>query len=278
MRLNKLMLLFAILMFMFQANTSEAQITSNVYTRVLKVQVGDYTGSAFTMDVDGRQYILTAKHLVASLKDNDSVNVFKGDQWLSIPVKVLKCDDPIDIAVLVPDKPLTLNFELSASPADHQVTYGQEVYFVGFPFGLHMDSADLNQGYPLAFVKKGVLSAIAKENGALVILLDGFNNHGFSGGPMVYRDVKNPNGNFYVLGVISGFRPELSSVMRPEKLKPGEDTSKLEQWRLIKKDGQTAILKDTEQMVALNTGIVIGYGIKHAIDLIQSHPIGPKVQ
>jgi hypothetical protein len=27
----------------------------------------------------------------------------------------------------------------------------------------------------------------------------------------------------------------------------------------------------------LNTGIVIAFGIEHAVDLIRQHPIGPKV-
>ncbi len=66
--------------------------------------------------------------------------------------------------------------------------------------------------------------------------------------------------------------------MTPERLKSGEDTSNFEMWRLVKlKDGQSAVLKDTEQMVGLNTGIVIGYGIKHVVDIIRKNQIGPKV-
>ena len=43
-----------------------AQVTSNVLRRTLLIQASE-TGTAFTIDIDGRQYIITAKHIVKGL-------------------------------------------------------------------------------------------------------------------------------------------------------------------------------------------------------------------
>ncbi len=279
MQIHKILLSCLLLVSFCFVRDSTAQVTSNVYTRVLKIQVGENTGSAFTLDVDDRQYLITAKHMVADLKKEDSIDIYKGDRWLPLGVKVLKCADPIDIAVLVPEQLLTPSLPLDTISNSHQFVMGQEAYFAGFPFGLHMSGNNLNGDYPLAMVKKGNFSATFAEGGANIIALDGFNNHGFSGGPVVFRDLSQSNSPLYVVGVISGFRPELSAVMKPEKIKPGDDMSKIERWRIVKlKDGQNAVLRDTDQMVGLNTGIIISYSIQHAIDLIRKNPIGPKIR
>ena len=58
---------------------------------------------------------------------------------------------------------------------------------------------------PLAFMKKGIFSATTNENGAVVFFLDGHNNPGFSGGPVVYRDLNQSGAPvFYVAAVVSG--------------------------------------------------------------------------
>lgn len=38
--------------------------TSNVLFRVLKIKTATSTGSAFTIEVDGKQYLITARHLL----------------------------------------------------------------------------------------------------------------------------------------------------------------------------------------------------------------------
>jgi hypothetical protein len=79
---------------------------------------------------------------------------------------------------------------------------------------------------------------------------------------------------FYVFGVVSGFVPELAPVVEPDRIKQSEDVSKVESWRLMVPG---KILRDTGSSVPLNTGIVKGYSIQYAVDLIHLHPDGPKV-
>jgi hypothetical protein len=204
------------------------------------------------------------------------VAIYENDQWSSIEVSVFRCDDPIDIAVLVPPHVLTHSDPLEpGSPVS--IFFGQDVYFLGFPYGLSMDSKHVNGAYPFPLVKKGVYSANIDEQGVKVILLDGTNNFGFSGGPIVYRDLNQNKLVFYLLGVISGFRPDFEPVVKPDAIKPGEDISKAESWRIVTIEGQQKIMRDTGKFVPFNTGLVRGYPIEHAMKVIHEHPIGPKV-
>ena len=63
--------------------------------------------------------------------------------------------------------------------------YGQDVYFLGFPYGLHGDMSALSNDLPFPFVKKGIIS-LFHNDGVNRIYLDGHNNPGFSGGPVVF--------------------------------------------------------------------------------------------
>jgi hypothetical protein len=81
-------------------------LTANVLKRVVRIGVSGGSGTAFTVDVDGGQYLITAKHVVAIIKEtNSTVQVWDdGGKCENIPVTVLRCSDPVEIAVLVPKK------------------------------------------------------------------------------------------------------------------------------------------------------------------------------
>lgn len=254
-----------------------AQVTSNVLLRVLMIRAGDKIGSSFTIDVDGRQYLVTAKHVVANLKERDTVDVWKSDAWHPIKMDVLRCDGSIDIAVLVPPEQLTDNLPLEPTSAGFR--FFQDIYFAGFPYGAYFSEFKNLSVYPIPFVKKGLISATAKDpSGETAMYLDGHNNPGFSGGPIVFRDLDHMEAwVFKVVGVVSGYQPELTPVLKPVKIKPNEDLSKMDAWRIRTVNGQKLRYEDTDQMVSTNTGIVVGYSIDHAVELIRKHPNGPKV-
>jgi len=247
---------------------------------VLLIRTPKGRGTGFTIDVDGRQYLVTAKHLVSGLKKQDEVEVSKDENWNQVHVIIYRCDDPIDIAVLIPDKQLTLNFPLE--PGIAGAMFGQDVYFAGFPHGeSYMKGGALNLSHPFPFTKRATFSAQAPAtdhpSAGAVIYLDGMNNFGFSGAPIVFRDLHKNEFVYKVAGVVSGFQPELLAVMSPQSVKPNEDLSNVEPWRIVKRaDGTKVRYKDTEQRVASNMGIVIGYEIASAIELIKNHPDGPK--
>ncbi len=268
------------------AATTHAQVSANVLRRTLEIRVGGptgITGTAFTLDVDSREYLVTAKHVVEKLNHRDTIEIsVRIDQWERIDVAVYPCEGDADIAVLIPPRQLTVNFPLEPS-SGAGVFAGQDVYFVGFPFGASSFAESvyvnqLNGEYPMPIVKKAAYSGTFESKGKTpVILLDGYNNHGFSGAPMVFHEVNrqiDATTPFYIFGVVSGFVPELVKVVKPEPIRNGEDVSKVESWRL---GTPGTILRDTEQFVPLNTGIVRGYPIRYALDMIHLHPEGPVV-
>jgi len=265
----------------------EGQITSNVFERVLFVRVGGnartaVTASAFTMEQNGRQYIITAKHVVASLPETSSIEYFRDNKWVSLPVRIFKCDDPTDIAVLVAPYQITTAFDLPADTS--KVAGGQEVFFLGFPYGITLNGTNINGTLPLPFTKRAIYSgSILRDpvKHSVQILLDGYNNPGFSGGPIVYRDLSSRSLDYMLLGVVSGCPPEVTEVMEKHSIRNRESASqeaKDQPWRIVTNpDGSMFEYLGTQTYVALNTGIVTAFAIFPAIDIIKAHPVGPTV-
>jgi hypothetical protein len=119
------------------------------------------------------------------------------------------------------------------------------VYFLGFPYGVLSGVIFGDAGHPLPLVKRALFSSFAGE----AYLLDGHNNPGFSGGPVVFgRGGDIPN---CVGAVVSSYRfsPEPVFLDRSE----------------------------TALTYRYNTGIIVSYKIETALALIRSNPIGPAV-
>jgi hypothetical protein len=275
------------LLLFFSSLTVHGQMTANVYERVLLVRVGGNgpsaeTSTAFTVEVDGRQYLLTAKHVVAKLAPSDFIEYAKAGKWVRLPVQVLRCDDPTDIAVLVAPYQLTTTFEFPLDTS--RIAYGQDVYFLGFPYGITLNGTNVNGSLPLPFIKRATYSGTFPLNAAkhsVLILLDGYNNPGFSGGPIVYKEPFSQGWVYRLVGVVSGFQPEVADVMKKRPIKSREEASaqaKEQPWRIsTSPDGSLFEYSETGNYVALNTGIVRGFAVFPAIELIHDHPTGPKI-
>ena len=151
----------------------------------------------------------------------------------------------IDITVLSLDFQISPTYLLPAS--DGEIALGQNVYFLGFPYGLSPEVGELNRNFPMPFVKGAILSSIASENGVSYLFLDGNNNPGFSGGPVVFTP-PNKWDDLRVAAVVSGFRFDMQPVYLQQQ--------------------------PTELVYKQNTGIIITYSIRHAVDLINKNPIG----
>ena len=85
-----------------------------------------------------------------------------------------------------------------------------------------------------------------------------------------------------VVGVVSGFIPEVVPSMKEHDIASPANAgtvAKSERWRIQQRKNKTWFeYVDDGSFVALNTGIVQGYVIAPAIDLIRQHPIGPEVK
>lgn len=256
---------------------ASGQMTTNVLRRTFLIKYGDVTGTAFTIDVDERQYLVTAKHVLVGLKDGESFDVRRGDSWIPLKtVKVLNCKGPIDIVVVVPSEQISVAFELK--PTVEGMGYGQEVFFVGYPYGLFTDAKAVNGPFPMAFVKRATFSASKNDGGVMLDFFDGHNNGGFSGGPVVFRDFRHSDYVLNVASVVSGYAAEYMPVLLKKEIKESDITpDDIRKNRVIKDKGKVYRLEDTDDVVPENTGIVQAYSIKHAVDIIKDNPIGPKI-
>ncbi|MDE0689682.1 MAG: serine protease [Candidatus Poribacteria bacterium] len=228
-------------------------VNANIVQRTFKIECGNCLGTCFTIDVDNRQYIVTAKHLVEKITGRHTIKLMHEKKWKNLEVELIgHCKGQVDISVLAAEFQISWGYSLPATTAG--MILGQDVYFLGFPYGLMSDVGELNRNFPFPLVKKGVLSTIEPSEGC--ILLDGHNNPGFSGGPVVF--CQNNRGNdFSVAGVVSGYRYAREPVYKNEE--PEENEPPIGYYRA-------------------NTGIVLAYDIKYALDLISQNPIGAELK
>lgn len=180
-------------------------ITTNVYYRTFYIAYGDGTGTAFAIDVEGRQYLVTAAHVVSGIASGDQVAFWNDGSWQPETIQLVgigsKNAIEADVAVLALKEQIAPSFELI--PSSGNIVWGQEVYFLGFPFGLFGAPQLMHNGYPFPLIKRAILSGRTDDPNSCY-LLDGHNNPGFSGGPMVFKPMGSQD--FKVGGIISGYR------------------------------------------------------------------------
>lgn len=177
---------------------SNKLITTNIIQRVLFVNYQQSVGTAFTVEKNNKQYLVSAKHVFTKLTKPDVIRIFNDNVWKDLDVKPIFCEDnSIDIIAFdLGDKKITPTHKIELGVGG--INYGQDAFFLGFPYSKFTDSGQINNKYPFPFVKKAIISAIDKG----VLFLDGHNNRGFSGGPVV---VVKDDRTIKVIGVVSGF-------------------------------------------------------------------------
>jgi hypothetical protein len=202
-------------------------------------------GTAFNFDYEGKVYLVTARHVVVGVSaSNATIQIFRSGNWVDLhPVKTLyPPTSDAEIAVFETDEKVTQPYTVTLPAGGDGPTLGQQVWFLGYPrtgtkilLGSHFSNGD----YP--FTKRGLMPAIDATNiNATVLYVDGFNNPGFSGGPILYWSF---NAHQYkILGVIQGYEPDSAKV-----------------------NG-----KQVDTPVLVNSGIAVGYEISPGLHAIQS--------
>jgi len=224
-------------------------ITSNIIHRVLYIRHDSSSATAFLLDVDERQYIVTARHAVETITDTGIIEIFSKGIWEPNPVRLVgHAASDRDISVLALQRQLVPK-DLTLDATSKGVIYGQDAFFLGFPYGILGKFMFGEHGHPLPLVKKATVSLFKTSE---VFLLDGHNNPGFSGGPVVFKD--HGTNEFKVFAVISGYQSVEESVLA---------------------GGQQVYAVDKHALVVpSNTGIIVAWAIDFAVDLAKSNPIG----
>jgi hypothetical protein len=175
-------------------------LPTNILYRTFFIRAGQY-GTAFTLDIDGQEFLITAAHLLDEVNGSKEIKVLGNGVWRTIAYQVVGAGrGELDIAVLKIQERLTDPvFVIGAKFGDCYL--GQDVFFLGFPYKMWVDYGPTIAGQAGAFLKKGTLSA-CMPGPPKALYVDAINNEGFSGGPLYYFR----NGNMqdpYIAGVVS---------------------------------------------------------------------------
>lgn len=257
------------------ASAQSSMPTANILTRVLMVQSQYGRDSIFSIDVDNREYWITAKHILTGAQHPPygSITVpsvslqmldpgSPGEKWIPVLFSVIDTAKDVDIVVLAPREPLLKN-PLPSEPSDTDgASLGGDCEFLGFPYGGGWRATIEGRSYWMPFVKHCTVSSIADSKAATsaterVWILDGINNEGFSGGPVVFRTGPDQK----IMAVVSGYVTEPADVISSGARKA------------VTKSSQTTV-QATWLKANVNSGFIIAYDIHYVVDAIQMHPIG----
>ena len=217
-------------------------VTNNILQRTFCIRCDQSQGTCFTIEVDDRQYLVTARHVASSIDGLGAVQILHDSSWKPLQVSLVgHGSGTADLTVSAPSIQLSSSYPLLVEGVS--VNIGQDVRFLGFPYGMGSEMGDLNRDFPIPLVKQGIMSGVDPEKN---LWLDGHNNPGFSGGPVVCENGQGKE--IAVIGIISGYHNEPKSIYLEDSKTP---------FRYYD-----------------NTGIVIAVSIRHALDLIRQNPIG----
>jgi len=232
--------------------------TTNILRRTFHVRYGSQIATCFTVDHADRQYIVTARHVVEGFPASGEIFLFRNGDWAPVVCqRVGFARDGIDIAVLAPPSQISPTFP--CAPTSAGLAVGQDAFFLGFPYGLRTDAPGLNGDFPLPLVKKVCVSSMmGTPDNTQLFLLDGINNVGFSGGPVVFYPLGNVR-DLRVAAVISAYHQSWATVHVRDEVSGNFHAA------------------STPLAAKENTGIIISYSIAHAMELIEQNPIGAAI-
>ena len=101
-------------------------VPSNALLRVFRLRCADTCGTCFTIDVNGKQYLVTAKHVVEGQRFPRIVDLFRQDAWDPVNTQLVGLGPgTVDIAVLTVDRQFSPAFPLEPSMVG--MVWGQDV-------------------------------------------------------------------------------------------------------------------------------------------------------
>jgi hypothetical protein len=189
----------------------EIPIKGAILDHVYHLTTDTLSGTCFLIEYKNHEYLVTAAHLFkkrAKSKSKINITIYNGTST-SITAELLKhSDSTVDVAVLKIPNSLKKSTVYSI---DGRVTVGQQVYFLGFPSFNGFQFASVTKLGTFPLVKSGIFSGTIQINDYLLEFIDGHNNPGFSGGPVVVHNYETNSDN--ICCIISGYYPEIKNLI-----------------------------------------------------------------
>jgi len=224
-------------------------------------------GTMFRIAVDGREYWITARHVVTGGGLNDYGKLdghtidlgIINDQGLSTEhsFSMIDLGEKVDVIVLYAAQAL-LPASIAPMPLGAEgAVLGGECAFLGFGLGAGWRAPFANGTTKfMPFVKRCTIAG--SQEAPLIWILDGINNHGFSGGPVLVGEGAQQR----IMAVISGYLNEKIPLTVGPLLPNGVPPS------------SAAQLTGTADA---NSGLILAFDIKVALDGIRANPVGPNI-
>jgi hypothetical protein len=266
----KIILSVVLLLSPIRALSQSATVTNGVLFRTFMVKTDKDAGTIFSVDIDNREYWITAKHILTGKKTpphgeytqkTATVSILsqvvqsqtdESKNWVTHTFMVIDPGKDIDIVVLVSERPFMDNPPATAAIGATGATFGGDCEFVGFPYGTRWSAKFQNAemlNYP--FVKRCTISGRIASPETAVWVLDGINNDGFSGGPVVFRSGTDQR----IFAVVSGYRLDAADVKQV--------------------DNPNGAAAHPKEFVFVNSGFIVAYDLQCVLDAIKKNPIGP---
>jgi S1-C subfamily serine protease len=180
------------------AGPEQRRSLANVYLIACPTSTGAELGTGFLIN---RGIIVTNAHVTATCNETNLLGVSTASEQIHFS-KVIK-DQDLDLALLVPSKPLSGGYSLAVSDS---ITPGTQVSTWGYPFYYNGISPLLSVGYISGY---RVVSTNGKDVKHLVI--NGAFNHGNSGGALLESQQTDVIG--IVVATYHFYPPEVKQII-----------------------------------------------------------------
>lgn len=178
-------------------------ITANTLQRVYQVKSWNWVWTWFTIEKNNIQYLITAKHIykweIEVLINNEFVKLD------SLPI----FPDNSDVDIVAFNLNNHISPTLDVWIWTKGVIYGQDVFFLWYPFWTRDWSNTIIWNTFVPFIKKWVLSAINNSKWYWILFIDWHNNKWFSGWPIIFNDKNNKP---CIWWIISGYKYDLDET------------------------------------------------------------------
>lgn len=161
-------------------------VPAQIWHRILRVADPESrsTGTALVIEVAGEEYICSARHLFPSAGTKE-IHVRYDERWIKLPVTVVGTgvpDDDIVVFKAVGNWRRIPPGDLAVQVSQTQMTFTQEAYVLGYPFGWESYDKGTGGSWPFPLVKRATVAGLPTRNHPRQLLLDCHVNPGFSGG------------------------------------------------------------------------------------------------
>ena len=210
-------------LFLLITNHIEGQsyMTNEILDKVFKISLdttSNSTATAFLVEDKGELIMVTARHVFPTLLNSKSkVRLFvkEDNKWNYMDGTLYHHNNPkVDISIIRVFEGEKTTIKNDFILSIENLIYGDEGFILGFPYNLSTDILD--REFPLPLIKKVTNSGTIIDEGIQMIFLDGHNNPGFSGGPIVFKNhSKNKGHRWQIVGVISAYVSQHNELITP---------------------------------------------------------------